>query len=78
MINCIVTSFQKTDYYKDMRSITLPAFSGQMQILPNHAEAFILLSKGDIIFKKQNSETEKLQITKGVCHFKNNNLIIIS
>ena len=46
MINCIVTSPTKTDAYKDVLSVTLPAFSGPIEVLSNHAESFIFLQKG--------------------------------
>ena len=77
MIDCTITSSAKTVVYKNVQSITLPAHSGQMQILPDHAESFVLLREGNAVFKKQNGETEMRQITNGICYFKNNALVII-
>lgn len=78
MIKCVVMSFEKTNIYEGARSVSLPAYLGRLQILSGHAEAFFLLREGDIVIRKQNGEKKILRAPDGVCHFKNNNLIIIS
>ncbi|HDL74974.1 MAG TPA: hypothetical protein ENH06_01140 [bacterium] len=77
MINCIITSFKKTIVYKNVQNIILPAFSGQMQILPGHAESFILLRKGNIFLRQLNKEDEIIQNINGECHIKNDVVTII-
>jgi len=77
MINCVITSFKKTIIYKNLRSITLPAFSGQMQILSGHAESFILLKKGDIIIQKSQKKQDNIQILNGECYIKDDAVDII-
>lgn len=77
MINCTITSPKKTTVYKNVRSITLPAFSGQMQILPGHAESFILLQKGDISLLQLNKLSEIIQIMNGECYVKNDVVKVI-
>lgn len=77
MIDCTITSPQKTTVYKGVKSIILPAFSGQMQILPGHAESFILLRKGNIFLRQLNKEEEVIQNTNGECHVLNDVVTII-
>jgi F0F1-type ATP synthase epsilon subunit len=77
MINCVITSPKKTTVYKNVRSIMLPAFSGQMQILSGHAESFILLQKGDISLRQLNKQSEIIQIMNGECYIKNDVVTII-
>ncbi len=77
MINCSISSTEKTLFYENVRSITLPAFSGEMQILPDYAESFVLLNSGNIIVEKQNKQTETLKIESGECHIKNNEIKIV-
>ena len=77
MINCTITSPQKTTVYKNARSVTLPALSGQMQILPGHAESFILLRKGNISLRKSNKESEVIQNINGECYIKNDAVTVI-
>ncbi len=77
MIKCSVTSSTKTDVYKDILSVTLPAFSGQMQILPDHAEAFVLLQKGSIFLRKLSKQSENIQIISGECYIKDDTITII-
>ena len=77
MINCIVTSPTKTDAYKDVLSVTLPAFSGPIEVLSNHAESFIFLQKGLISIRLLERKTESIQITGGECYVKNNVITVI-
>jgi len=77
MINCIITSPQKTAVYKNLRSVTLPAFFGQMQILPGHAESFVLLKKGNISLRQLNKKKEIIQNINGECHIRNDVVTII-
>lgn len=77
MINCIITSPKKTTVYKNARSITLPAFSGQMQILPGYAESFILLQKGNISLRKLNRQNKIIQIMNGECYIKDDIAMVI-
>ncbi len=77
MIYCIITSPEKTTVYKNIKSITLPAFRGITQILPNHAEAFMILKKGNIILKQLNKKDNNVQIASGECYVKDNVVKII-
>ena len=77
MINCAIAFPQKTIVYKNLQSIALPAFFGQMQILPGHAESFILLKKGDIIIQKSQKKQDNMQISSGECYIKDNTVDII-
>jgi len=77
MIDCTITSSQKAIVYKNIESITLPVFSGQIQVSPNHAESFVLLKRGDISLKQLNKQSKIIQITSGECCVKNNAVTII-
>ena len=88
MISCIVTSQKQTTVYKNLRSVTLPAFLGQMQILPGHIESFVLLKKGSIFLQQsnksqkeinflQNNQNKNIQIIGGECYIKNDVVTII-
>ena len=77
MINCIIISSQKTTIYKNLRSVTLPAFFGQMQILPGHAESFVLLKKGNISLRQLNKKKEIIQNVNGECRIKNDVVTVI-
>jgi F0F1-type ATP synthase epsilon subunit len=77
MINCVITSPEATKRYKNVQSVTLPAFLGEMQILPGHAEAFILLQEGNIILQQLNRQNEVIRITSGECYVKDNVVVVI-
>lgn len=76
-LNCIITTSKNTIKYENIISVALPAFDGQMQILPGHSEAFILLNKGNIILHKYNNEKEVVEIIDGECYTKGNKVIIV-
>jgi len=77
MINCTITSPKETTIYKNVQSIILPAFSGKMQILPGHAEIFVLLRSGDVSLQQLNKQNKIIQITDGECYVKNDVVKII-
>lgn len=77
MINCTITSPKQTIIYKNVQSITLPAFSGQMQILPGHAESFILLQKGELVLSQLNGQSKIIQTINSECYIKNDIVTVI-
>ena len=76
MINCIITSPIETSNYDELQSIVIPTSSGQMQVLENHAETFVLLKKGNITLQKNNKEEKRIQVNEGSCHIKDNLITI--
>jgi len=77
MIDCTIISSQKKKHYEKVRSVTLQSFSGQVQILSGHAEAFLLLQSGDAVVRYLSDEKEVIPILGGECYIKDNNVIII-
>ncbi|MCD6471104.1 hypothetical protein J7K86_01070 [bacterium] len=77
LINCKICSVQEIQVYNNLKSVILPAYWGQIQILPEHAESFILLTKGKIILEKEEKNKLSFDIKSGFCYFNNNNLVII-
>jgi len=76
-MECSIISPKKIEKRTELKSIILPAFWGRMEVLPGHAESFIVLTEGEIIFKTQNSQEEKLFIKKGLFYTKDNKSLII-
>jgi F0F1-type ATP synthase epsilon subunit len=64
--------------YKGVSAVSLPAYSGRMQILPGHAETFLLLLEGDISLRQLNKEDRIVRIKDGECHVKDNVVTIVS
>jgi len=76
MITCIVTSAEKTKRCGGLRSVILPAYWGRAQILPDHAESFIILKKGDVVLESPEKK-EIVQIEGGECYVKDNAVLVI-
>lgn len=79
MIHCHLISPQKLTTYKKIESATLPTKSGEIQILPHHAEIFVSLDKGKIILEKENGKRIYLSSKKdSLAYFKDDILFIVS
>ena len=77
MIECVITSPKKTAVYKNLESVALPAFYGRMQILPGHAESFVVLREGFILLRQPGGKTDSVEISGGECHIKDNRALVI-
>jgi len=77
MIKCTITSVKNTTVYSDIKNIILPAFSGYMEILSGHAEAFVMLKKGEIILRSLNQADQNIKIDGGEFYFKDNVATIV-
>jgi len=75
-MKCIITSSKNQEKFEKITSVTVPAYSGELQILPGHAEGFIALEEGEMLLEAK-SKTESLPIKEGVCHIKDDTLCII-
>ena len=74
-MRCIIVSSENKQEFEKVQSITLPAFLGELQILPDHAESFIALHQGKIILESE--KVSNIPIENGICHIKDNIATII-
>ena len=72
-----ITSPKKTIRYSNIQSVTLPAYSGQVQILSGHAESFFLLKQGNIVLRYSIKQMETVPINSGECHVSGNTVVVI-
>jgi len=77
MLDCIISSPDFIKKHSQVRSVFLPALKGQMQVLSGHAETFVLLTKGKIVFNKEGENKEEMEIEQGGCYINNNKINII-
>jgi len=78
MLTCQIISQQAKVVYDNLESVTLPAVSGKMQILHQHAESYILLKPGNVKLKKKNGDEKNIQLNEGVCYLYANTLTILT
>ena len=64
--------------YEDLVSITLPALTGEIEILENHAETFARLVKGGAILKSNKSTTQEEIPYNCLCYIKDNLVTVIT
>ncbi|OIO33505.1 MAG: hypothetical protein COZ49_00040 [Candidatus Yonathbacteria bacterium CG_4_10_14_3_um_filter_47_65] len=70
-ITCVILSTQKARTYEALHSVLLPALSGQMQILPRHAEVFVLLGPGTIVLESLDGTRESIPVENGESYIRN-------
>jgi len=77
-LSCIVTSADTTSNYNELSSVSVPAASGLMQLLPGHAEAFVEVSGGDLVLKHADGHLETIRLGECECHIKADQVLIIN
>ncbi len=77
MLQCIITSVRETKTYDHLLKVTLPAVTGEMQVLTNHADCFASLVGGEINMTGENQEQNKFKIDSGVCYVNDNQVLIL-
>lgn len=77
MIECQVLTTNKKLFSDRIRSISVPAVRGQMQILPDHAESFVLLQEGELELVTKQGKLKTIKIEEGLLHIQNNRLVIL-
>ena len=65
-------------YDAECSSITLPASTGQITILPSHSNLITLLGMGHIAIKLADGKTQWMLINEGTASFANNELTILT
>lgn len=73
---CKITAPDKNKVFNNVTSVSLPSQKGRLQILPNHAESFILLDEGKLAIESQ-SGNKNISIPEGVCYVKGEEVLII-
>lgn len=63
----LVTPEQKLVFGEELEEITLPAFRGELNILPGHAPLMTTLTPGLLTYRLKNGETKTLAISWGYC-----------
>ena len=74
-MQCSIISTESKRRFVKVQGITLPAYSGELQILPSHAESFIVLRSGNIVL--ENEKTNTIPIEAGICGVKDDVVTII-
>ncbi len=77
MIDCVIRSPEGATTYRELRSVTLPAWKGAMQILPGHAEAFVSLKRGNIVMELGDGRREMKAVKSGECHVRDDTVTVI-
>lgn len=76
IIHVRVQAPYKTYYDGEATSISAVNDTGNFDILGRHHNFISILSAGDIIIRKPDSEKEKITIQQGVMHVKANEVIV--
>ena len=78
MLSLQFSSLKETITYNKLQAVFLPINSGQVEILPDHSEAFFILQPGEIIIQQKNSSKKITINTSAIAHINNNEIMIVS
>ncbi len=62
----------------DLEEITLPAFAGELHILPGHAPLMTTLDAGILRFKLKTGESQKMAISWGYCQISSDGVTVLA
>jgi len=62
----------------ELEEISLPAFSGELQILPGHAPLMTTLDAGILRYKLKNGESQNLAISWGYCQISSDGVTVLA
>jgi len=62
----------------ELEEITLPAFAGELNILPGHAPLMTTLEAGILKYRLKNGETAKLAISWGYCQISADGVTVLA
>ena len=73
-----VTPDRKLVVNEELESITLPAFKGELNILPGHAPLMTTLEAGIARYKLKNGTSDKLAISWGYCQISSEGVNVLA
>lgn len=76
-MKCIVSNFNGSRVFNDLKSVSLPVSTGEIQILPGHAECFCVLVPGKIKISGLKLKDEVVEIEKGSVYVKSDEVLVV-
>lgn len=70
LLTCRIISPDSTLFSGQIRDLTMCDRSGQLQVLPQHAEMFAVLRAGDVILRAPDGSLTSIAVSGGVLHVK--------
>lgn len=72
-----IISPEKTEYEGMVSMVSIPAVTGLMTVLPNHAPVLALLDSEDVIVYEGNN-TKNFRVSGGFMEFSNERMLILT
>ena len=72
-----IAKINTIDSYDNISRIIIPATSGTIEICPDHAELFCILSKGGILLSSESDKLVSLAVEEGTAYFKDDILTVV-
>ena len=77
VLDCLARSTDGVKFRGAARSVTLPTANGQVQIRPGHAEAFIVMATGQLVFESDGQPDRSLAVDGGTLLVKDNRVTVL-
>ncbi len=76
-IDCRILAPDAAVFSGPALDLTVVDRSGQMQILPGHAEMFVALASGQIKVSRPDGSSASFPVKEGVLHFRDGRAVIV-
>ncbi len=73
----IIVKIDQKIFEGDLKKVVVPAFNGEMEILPGHAPFLSPLKKGVIKFENEKKENQEIQIDSGFVEINKEEVVIV-
>ena len=77
MLTVAKTSPKDTKEYKNVVAMVIPAYNGQVEILPGHAEGFFLLKQGKVMIMDEGEKVNEVEVEEGGCYVKDDKVFLM-
>ena len=77
-MHCTVRSLDEVLFDGMAASLSFETITGQVEVLPGHAEAFFVVVAGPMVIQApEAAEPQRLEVSPAVCHVKDNRVTVV-
>ena len=77
VLECQILTEKKVLFSGQSQYITLPAANGMMQVLPGHAESFVVLQAGEIVVVTKIGKVRSFTVPGGLGYVRDDQVVVL-
>lgn len=77
-MDCTILSLDTSREFSSVASVTVPGLTGEMEVLPHHAELFATLTNGSVCVRMITGASQTIEIPESIIHVDGDHVMILS